>query len=211
MMHKRRINKLHRQHAKTHLARIFLCVALLSIFPKKAAGHTARVNLSPKLQAGQTFGYQINYRGDKQTKTQSSVALAEVPPGVKINVRARLHLEVHVVTSQGQRSVIHARTWFESLDSDANRELPNTQPPASQPQRPNAKGMALEFTILPDGRIDQLKGFDALPPEQQHAWQQWAARFAAAAVFPQSGIKVAQRWKSQESEESPSPIARLTW
>jgi hypothetical protein len=211
MTEKHKTSKLHRPHAKTHLPRLFICVALLSIFPPKAAGHSGRVNLSPKLQAGQTLGYQITYRSDKQTKTQSSVALAEVPAGVKINVRARLRLEVLGVASEGQRSVIHARTWFESLDSDANGELPNTQRPANQPQSQNPKGLAIEFTILPDGRIDRLEGLDALPQEQQHAWQQWAARFAAAAVFPQSGIKVAQKWKSQESEQSPSPIARLTW
>jgi hypothetical protein len=211
MIDKRKTSELHRPRAKAHLARLFLSVALLSIFPKKAAGHSGRVNLSPKLQAGQTLGYQITYRGDKQTKTQSSVALAEVPAGVKINVRARLRLEVLGVASEGQRSVIHARTWFESLDSDGSRELPNTQRPANQPQGQNPKGIAIEFTIFPDGRIDQLEGLDALPQEQQHAWQQWAARFAAAAVFPQSGIKVAQKWKSQESEQSPSPIARLTW
>jgi hypothetical protein len=211
MMQKLEHRKPHRPRAKTHLAQLFLCVAPLSIFPQKAAGHSGRVNLSPKLQAGQTLGYQITYHGDKQTKTQSSVALAEVPAGVQFNVRARLRLEVLGVASQGQQSVIHARTWFESLDSDANRELPNAQPPANQSPSQNPRGIAIEFTIFPDGRIDQLEGLDALPPEQQHAWQQWAARFAAAAVFPPSGIKVAQKWKSQESEPSPSPIARLTW
>ena len=69
----------------------------------------------------------------------------------------------------------------------------------------------IEFTILADGRLDQIAGVDALSPDQQQAWQQWAARFAASALFPADGIKPAQKWKTEEPERSPSPIAGLTW
>src|SRR5205085_12575909 len=48
-------------------------------------------------------------------------------------------------------------------------------------------------------------------PEQQQAWQEWASRFALAAAFPISGLKLAQKWKSNEAEKSPAPIAGLRW
>src|SRR5262249_37073998 len=59
--------------------------------------------------------------------------------------------------------------------------------------------------------IDQVKGLEPLFPEQQQAWQEWVSRFAAAAVFPQDGVRLAQKWRSEEPERTPSPIARLTW
>jgi hypothetical protein len=211
MMPKRTAAALHYPHAKTLLVHLLCCIALLVVSPREARSRTDRVNLFPKLQAGQTISYQVTYRSDKQTKTQSSVVLAETPAGAKINVRGLLRMEVLGVVAQGQRAVIHARTWFASLDSDAKPTIPNGQPPADQARKQDPKGIAIEFTIFPDGRVDQVTGLDALSPEQQQAWQQWASRFAAAAVFPQNGVKVAQKWKSQESEKSPSPIAGLSW
>ena len=217
MTHKRIADaRIHRPRVKAPLAQLLCCAALLAFFPGEAGSRTERVNLSPKLQAGQTINYEISYRSDKQTQTQSSVVLAEVPPAAVVDVRALLHLEILGVASQGKRATIHARMWFESLDSDSDSapraKTPSIQPPADQtPQTQAPNGIAIEFTVFPDGRVDPIKGLDALSPEQQQAWQQWAARFGAAAVFPENGIKIAQKWKSEESEKSPSPIAGLSW
>ena len=65
--------------------------------------------------------------------------------------------------------------------------------------------------IEADGRIDQIKGLDVLFPEQQQAWKEWVARFAASAAFPEGGIRIGQKWKTEEPENSPAPIAKLTW
>ena len=188
---------------------------LLAAFPREAGSRTDRVFLFPKLQAGQILNYQISYRSARQTKTQSYVVMAETPGEARIDMRGQLRMEVLGVEAQGpqgqgHRATIHARTWFRSLDSDAKAEIPATQPPAPvQKQDPN--GIPIEFTIFADGRVDSVKGSDALSPDQQQAWRQWASRFIAAAAFPEGGIKIAQKWKSEEIEKSPSPIARLTW
>lgn len=186
-------------HAKTRLPLLFCCAVLLGVFPGETGSRSDRVDLFPKLHAGQTIIYSITFRSDKQTKTQSSVVVAQAPPPVQTDVRALLRLEILGVEAQGQRAVIHSRARFESLDAD------------TQAKKQDTKETAVEFTIFPDGRVDQVTGLDALPPEQQQVWQQWASRFAAAAVFPQNGIKVTQKWKSEETLRSPSPIARLSW
>jgi hypothetical protein len=186
-------------HAKTRLPLLFCCAVLLGVFPGETGSGSDRVDLFPKLHAGQTIIYSITFRSDKQTKTQSSVVVAQAPPPVQTDVRALLRLEILGVEAQGQRAVIHSRARFESLDAD------------TQAKKQDTKETAVEFTIFPDGRVDQVTGLDALPPEQQQVWQQWASRFAAAAVFPQNGIKVTQKWKSEETLRSPSPIARLSW
>jgi hypothetical protein len=171
-----------------------------------------RLNLFPRLTAGQTLTYQISYRNEKQAKTKSSVVMASDPADIAVDVRGLLRLEVLGIEMQGSRSVIHGRSWFQSLDSATQGKLPgNVSTPANQVQRQDPKGIAIEFTIFPDGRVDQVKGLDALSPEQQQAWQQWVSRFATSAAFPQDGIKRSQKWKSEEFERSPSPIAKLTW
>jgi hypothetical protein len=177
-----------------------------------ARSSSDRLNLFPRLTPGQTLTYQISYRNEKQAKTKSSVVMASAPADIAVDVRGLLRLEVLGIEIQGSRSVIHGRSWFQSLDSATLGKPPgNVSTPADQVQRQDPKGIAIEFTIFPDGRIDQVKGLDALSPDQQQAWQQWVSRFATSAAFPQDGIKRSQKWKSEESERSPSPIAKLTW
>jgi hypothetical protein len=175
-----------------------------------AATHSDHIDLFPKLQAGQTITYRIAYHVEKQTKTQSSVAWAQTPAGADFNVQGLLRMDVLGVKAEGQRSTISARTWFQVFNADAQTAPRNAQPSSNQ-KTDDARGLAVEFTISPDGRIDHVKGLDALSPEQQQGWQQWATTFAAAAAFPMDGIKLAEKWKSEEPEKSPSPIAGLVW
>ena len=178
----------------------------------RARSSSDRLNLFPRLTVGQTLTYQISYRNEKQANAKSSVVMASAPADVAVDVRGLLRLEVLGIEIQGSRSVIHGRSWFQSLDSATKMKLPGTvSTPADQVQQQDPRGIAIEFTIFPDGRVDQVKGLDALSPEQQQAWQQWVSRFATSAAFPQDGIKRSQKWKSEEFERSPSPIAKLTW
>jgi hypothetical protein len=176
------------------------------------AGGGDRVNLFPKLRAGQTLRYEVSYQSEKQTKTQSSVLLAEAPPNADVEAHALLRVEVLGVQAQGERDVIHARVWFASPDPAAKAEKsPNGDPRSDLAPQENPEGPSVDFTIFPDGRVDQVAGLDALLPEQQQAWQEWVSRFAAAAVFPKNGVKVAQKWKTEEPEKSPSPIREMIW
>jgi hypothetical protein len=198
--------------AASRRALVSCCATLFALSASAAAPRADRVNLFPKLQAGQTLTYRIAYHLDKQANTQSSVKWAQTPAAADVMVQGLLRLEVLAVQAQGPRSVIHARTWFQSLNSTTHMKVPENIPtPSDQVQRQDPKGIAIEFTVLPDGRVDEVKGLDALYPEQQQAWQQWASTFAAAAIFPADGIKLTQRWKSEEPEKSPSPITGLTW
>lgn len=186
-------------------------IALLSVCVAAAKDRPARVNLFPRLQAGQTLAYQISYHGDKHVKTQSRVIIAAPDDSAKIDVNALLRLEVLSVQAQGGRAVIHARTRFEVLSSDFHFNVPSIEPPVSQLQKHDPEGKVIEFTILPDGRLDRVSGLDALFPEQQQAWQEWASRFLLAAGLRTAGVHIAQKWNSEEAEKSPSPLAGLRW
>ena len=210
MTHKRTAAKLRWAQPKTRLAQLFACLMLLAVFPREAGSGTPRVHLFPKLQAGQIIDYQISLRSTRQTKTQSNIVMAEAPGDATVDVQGLLRMEVLGVESQGQRAIIHARAWFPSPDSEAKAKIPPAQPQVQAPQQ-NPNGVSIEFTIFPDGTIDPGKGADALSPDQQQAFRQWASRFIAAAAFPEGGIKTTQKWKSEEIEKSPSPIVRLAW
>jgi hypothetical protein len=191
----------------------FSCGALvlLAACVGAAKGRPARVHLFPRLQAGQTLAYQISYHSDKHIKTESRVIVAAPDDSAKIDVNAFMRLEVLSVQAQGNRAVIHARAKFEILDSESHFSVPNIEPPAPQPQKQDPEGKSIEFTILPDGRLDQVKGLDALLPEQQQAWQEWASRFLLPVGFRTARVRVAQKWNSTEPEKSSSPIAGLRW
>src|ERR1700736_4176056 len=135
-------------------------LALLTICADLAYARTNRVNLFPKLHAGQTLSYQISYHSDKQVNTQSSVTVANAPDSAKVDVRALLRCEVLRVEPKGERALIHARTHIQILDSGSRTKIPTTQPSSAQVRPENPDSKSVEFTILPQGGIDQVKGLD---------------------------------------------------
>ena len=195
----------------SYVSAVFPLITLLVASFCAANERPAPVNFFPRLKAGQTFAYQISYHSDKQIKTESSVIVASPADSAKIDVNALLSLEILGVQAQGDRAVIHARTRFEVLNSDTRLKVPQVEAPDKQVQRQDSKGKLIEFTILADGRLNQVSGLDALFPEQQQAWQEWASRFLLAAGFRTPGGRIAQKWNSVERESSPSPIAGLRW
>jgi hypothetical protein len=192
---------------------VFLCVlpVLLTISVCAAKEHALRINLFPRLHAGENLTYQISYHSDKHVTTNSSVIVAIPDDAAKIDITRLLHLEVLGVQAQGDRAVIHARTSLEALGSDTHFKVPQAQATEPQIQRQDAAGKSIEFTILPDGRLDHITGLEPLFPEQQQAWQEWASRFLLAAELRTPTVRIAQKWTSEEAEKSPSPIAGLRW
>jgi hypothetical protein len=192
-------------------SRFLLGAVFVTLFGTVAVSRPDRVNLFPRVRTGQTLAYQISYHSDKQVQTHSSIIVASPSDQAKIDVHGLLRLEILAVEPQVDRATIHARSRFDTLNSDSRFKVPGFQTPDPQLQRQDAKEKYIDFMILPDGRIDGIKGLDQLFPEQQQAWQEWVSRFVLAAGFPGNGAKLAQRWRSDEPEKAPAPIAGLRW
>jgi hypothetical protein len=192
-------------------SRFLLGAVFVALFGSVSASRPDRVNLFPRLRAGQTLAYQISYHSDKQVQTHSSLVIASPSNNAKVDVHGLLRLEILAVDPEGDRATIHARSHFDVLNSGSRFKVPEVQAPDPQIQRQDAQEKYVDFTVLPDGRIDSVKGLDQLFPEQQQAWQEWVSRFVLAAGFPGNGAKLAQRWRSDEAEKSPAPIAGLRW
>jgi hypothetical protein len=190
---------------------VLACAFLLAAIPRGAGSRTERVKLFPKLQAGQAITYQIRFRADKDIKTQSTVVSPFAPSWAQVDVRGLLRMEVVDVRSEGGKTAIHARTQFETLNSDTDLKVPEVESPPGNVQRAAPRGNIVEFSITADGRVTGMKGLDAFSPEQQQTWGEWMSLFAMAAEFPEKGVKRGDKWQSDEAENSPAPIAGLVW
>jgi hypothetical protein len=111
----------------------------------------------------------------------------------------------------GSKEILHARAKFLTLDSGVWLKKPGDKKPDWDIQRLDPEGKTVEFTISADGSLEKVQGLESLFPEQQQAWQEWAARFALAWTFPADGVKLAEKSKSEQPERAEAPIAGLYW
>jgi hypothetical protein len=170
-----------------------------------------RINLMPNLHPGQTITYLIRFQSDKTVKTESNVVAPMAPNAAQIDAHGLLRVEILDVQPTGSKITIHARGQFLVLDSGAWRKAPGHKLPTEDKQRVDLDGKSIEFTISSDGSVNNVNGFDSLNPEQQQSWQQWVARFALAWTLPANGMKLAEKWKSEQAEQAGAPIAGLNW
>jgi len=176
-----------------------------------AAATVARTTLFPKLRAGQTFTYYVQYRTKKNVKTESRVVTPTGPQDAETDAQWLLRVDILDVHPQGERAAIHARSRFQSVASAMAQNSTGSRQSASGSPAQNLESKFVDFTILPDGHVDAVTGLADLFPDQRLVWQVWLRQFAIAGVFPRDGVKPGQSWKSSEPEQSPSPIVKLEW
>ena len=174
-----------------------LCMLLLSF----AAGSTCaqKLHLKPRLQAGQTFFYRIDFRSSRNVRTESSVASPQLPPTESVNASGLLQVEIVEANASGLR----VKTYY----SERN---PSPRASSAQSAAPTADKV-IEVSIASNGTASPPTGLDRLSPGQQLGWSDWLARFAASMTFPKGGVSAGQKWEAVEPETTPSPIAGLSW
>jgi hypothetical protein len=192
-------------------ARILVCAFLLTVTSRLAGSRTERVNLFPRLHAGQAFAYRIRFRADKAITTESRVAMPLSPTPLQIDMLASLRMEILEVESTGGKALIHARTLFEELHPGEEGGGLGKQTEQENSPPDDSRKKIIEFTIHADGQLADVKGDDALLPEEHQVWAEWVSLFAMAAVFPEKGVKRGEKWESEETEKAAAPIAGLTW
>jgi hypothetical protein len=185
--------------------------AAIHIHSRVAAAPTARATLFPRLHAGQTFTYYIQYRIKKNVKTESRVVTHTGPQDAETDAEWLLRVDILDVHPQDQRATIHARSRFQSVASAMAQNNTGAAQTSSGSAAPSLESKPVDFTILPDGRVNSVTGLADLFPDQRQVWQVWLRQFAIAGVFPRDGVKPGQSWKSSEPEQAPSPIVKLEW
>jgi hypothetical protein len=145
------------------------------------------------LHTGQKFAYLIRYRSDKQAKTQSTVAAPMAPTAAQLDTNNLLEIEILETQPSGSRTIVHAKAHFRSESASEGEEK------------------SVEFTILANGRVENITGLDMLTAQQQQSWLEWVSLFAVAQSFPEQGVKLGEKWKTEAQEKAASPIAGLEW
>jgi hypothetical protein len=185
--------------------------ALLLLASATLSARDKRVQLLPKLLPGQTVTYLIRFQSDKTVKTESRVVAPMAPNDAQIDAHGLLRVEILDVQETSSKAAIHARGQFLPLDSGVWPKGQGGKKTDSDQQRVDSNGKSIEFTISPDGSVNNANGLDTLFPEQQQAWQQWVARFALAWTLPPDGMKPGEKWKSEQAEHTEALIAELHW
>ena len=193
------------------MKRSLLPIAALLLLATATLCADRRVHFLPRLQPGQTITYLIRFQSDKTVKTESRVVAPMVPNAEQIDAHGLLRVEILDVQQTATRPSIHARGQFLTLDTGVWIKDSKDKNPNSDKQHEDPEGKSIEFTISPDGSVNEVKGLESLFPEQQQTWQQWVARFALAWALPPDGMKSGEKWKSEQAEPSSTPIAGLQW
>ncbi len=147
----------------------------------------------PLLQKDQSLIYSIQGRVQRKVKTESRVATILKPSEEKQEFTGELHIKFLDVRAAGGRPVIRAKAEF------------------AYPGNPATEKRPVEFTIAGDGQVKNPSGFDEWDPIERMAWQFWISRFAFGWTLSPENTKRGVKWKSEEPENSPAPIARLAW
>jgi hypothetical protein len=185
--------------------------AILLLVAASALAGGSYVKLLPNLQPAQSITYLIRYQSDKNVKTEGTVVAPMAPNTAQMDARGLLQIDVLDVQPAANTLTLHARAKFLTLDSGVWLKKPGEKEPHWNVQRIDPLGKSIEFTISPDGSVDKVQGLDSMLPDQQQAWQEWVARFALAWTFPSAGVKLGEKWKSEQLEQAAAPIAGLNW
>ena len=188
-----------------------LTAAILLLVAASALASGGHVKLVPSLQPAQTLTYLIRYRSDKNVRTEGTVVAPMAPNAAQMDAHGLLQIEVLDAQPAGNALTLHARAKFLTLDSGVWLKKPGDKEPQWDKQRIDPEGKTIEFTISSEGSVEKVQGLDSFLLDQQQAWQEWVARFALAWTFPSEGVKLGEKWKSEQMEQATAPIAGLNW
>jgi hypothetical protein len=171
--------------------------ALLLCVPANVA--SSEVVLVPHLKVGQVFQYKSMARIKRLAHTGSHVAIQPEQGQTETQISTNIAVMIKEIRIDKKKPVIVMHADLES------------QPEASETAATKTVKGKLDFTIAGDGQVSQLQGLDDLDPEQRIAWQFWVSQFAYGWTLPAKGITLGEKWKTEEVENTPTPIVNLVW
>lgn len=190
---------LFRSHKRCWQALLCIAGATLAILPAFPAGQrNERIVLLPVLRSGQTVRYESHARIDRRVETKSNVSTILTPNQPRQDTQMTLRFLVRDAQLTGQKFVVSGETSIEPA-------------PVSSAENAAPKPQNVSFQIAADGSIAEPKGLDDLDPAEILLWQFWSSQFAFEWTLPVSGVKPGEKWKSEEVEKAPTPIANLVW
>src|SRR5215831_6575668 len=81
----------------------FIAVSLAATLPPIVSPLPNRALFAPKLRAGQTFFYRVEFHSSRNATAESSVTSPLLPPATRVDFSGLLQVQVSEATSSGFR------------------------------------------------------------------------------------------------------------
>src|SRR5438309_6761314 len=221
-----------------HLLYRCLLVAAILAYPahfvlraqsrSKALPATPRIDLHPKLVAGEVLRYQVQLQTVTDTTRSGAVSDPQGPSRLTVTWDATVRLEVlgqaspSAANSQAPRTSdgaessasqvpMRIRTTYERSTASVKSESPDPQAEDIEQRYNRLEGQVIEFTVGTDGHISDVHGLEAVLDSDQvrQAAEQWMAQVSGPAIPPQ-GLAIGQTWDSAQPATS-MPLAGMIW
>jgi hypothetical protein len=181
--------------------RLWCALLIAGVLVPDVAGrqHGERILLIPELRNGETLVYQTHARIDRHVETKSNVTTMLTPGETRQDLSSEVRLSVQDARLVDHKLVVAGETL---LEPKGGTDVPENA--ALKPQK-------IKFVIGGDGAVTKADGLDDLDPQRALLWQFWTSQFALGWTLPSAGVKPGEKWRSDEPEKTPSPIANLVW
>jgi hypothetical protein len=182
-------------------------LALILILTFSAAAD--RVNLAPRVSAGETFRYRIESHTTTSGKTTTPIANPEGGSQSSQAVHLLVRLDALDVSPTGQ---VRVRATCEKSSAEAESDALDLQASTLADQYNRMEGHSFEFSIHPDGKFVEIRDPATSPaaPSTNQPVLSWLQGITSGSAFPAKGVAIGQKWKSDRPLEG-ALLYGLTW
>jgi hypothetical protein len=198
----------------------------------KAPPSAPRIDLHPKLVAGEVLRYQVQLQTVTDTKRSGAVSDPQGPSRLTVTWDATVKLQVlgqasaPVASSLAPKTSVgrttgaesnpsgepmRIRTTYEHSTASVKSDSPDPQAEEIEQRYNRLEGQVIEFTVGTDGHVSDVHGLEAVLDNDQvrQAAEQWMAQVSGPAIAPQ-GVALGQSWNSAQPANS-MPLAGMIW
>ncbi|HEV2490552.1 MAG TPA: hypothetical protein VGT03_12155 [Candidatus Acidoferrales bacterium] len=170
-----------------------------------------RIHLVPRYQAGQVLRYNIQLRTETTSNATGPILDPEGATEFKQSVGVVLRLEVLSVAGT-EAGPVSLRATYEKVAVSSKSNSYDPDAAALEQQYQKLEGRSMEFTLLPDGEIADVKGLAEVATDPSRAIEvnQWLSQLTLGAAAPRKGIAIGEKWSSEHAVDN-APIAGVEW
>jgi hypothetical protein len=191
-----------------------------------------RVDLRPKLAAGQVLRYQVQLQTITDTKRGGAISDPQGPSRLAVTWDATIKLEVlgeagssaagspapksaagktSAVESNAAGAALRIRTTYEHSAASVKSDSPDPESENIEQTYKRLEGQAIEFTVGTDGHVSNVRGLDGVIDDDRvrQAAEQWMEQVSGTAGAPQA-VALGQTWNSAQPATS-MPLAGMIW
>lgn len=190
-----------------------LTLALGLALPVSARHPSAndRIHLVPRFSAGEVLRYNIQLRTETTAHGAGPIVDPEGATEFDQSVNVVLRLEALSVAGTAAGPV-RLRATYEKVAVSSKSNSYNPDAAALEQQYQKLEGRSMEFTLLLDGRITDIKGLEEVVTDPSHAVavNQWLSQLTLGASVLRKGIAVGEKWSSEQPVDN-APLAGVEW